>query len=95
MNREDEEEIKQAIVKILKRYKVMSMEQFETMDEDDGNELYESKRIIQSNSILVSTCSSLSCNSIAAKPAELIKFFNFVISYNVNGKMMETNYMRV
>ncbi len=42
MNREDEEEIKQAIVKILKRYKVMSMEQFETMDEDDGNELYES-----------------------------------------------------
>ncbi len=42
MNREDEEEIKQAITKILKQYKVMSMVQFETMDEDDGNELYES-----------------------------------------------------
>lgn len=42
MNREDYREIKLAITKILKQYKVISVDQWYAMDEDSGNELYES-----------------------------------------------------
>ena len=41
MDREDCGEIKEAITKILKEYKVMSMEEFYDIDEEDGNVLYE------------------------------------------------------
>lgn len=42
MNEERFSEIRQAIVKILEEYNIMSAKDFETMDEDTGCELYES-----------------------------------------------------
>lgn len=41
MNREDYEEIKQEIVKILRHFQITSSEEWYTMDEEEGCELYE------------------------------------------------------
>ena len=41
MDREDYEEIKQAIAEIFQEYNVKSLEEWDAMDDDDANALYE------------------------------------------------------
>ena len=41
MEQEDYEEIKKAIAEIFQEYNVMSLEEWDAMDDDDANALYE------------------------------------------------------